>query len=208
MKTGTGKNKPRHGLLGKIKNCDFVLLCLPDDQILPFWESIETFDKQGLHFSGSFFHKQILGFHPLMTFGLKLYPPDIYKKIPFVGVHELGLFQKIFPQLKNPYLKIKREEQNFYHSLCVLAGNGTVLLWDLVGRDFNRLGIKDHHFEPYLKRTFENIYDQSEGRWSGPWYRGDMGTVNKNRESLAQSPLRDLYEQFFKLSKKAGHFRG
>ncbi len=228
FKTWSRKKEDKKSLYKKIKNCDFPLLCLPDDQILPFWQSLDlskttepeevpektgssilsSSNKQAVHFSGSFFHPDIPGFHPLMTFGMKTYEPEIYEKIPFIGVHESEIFKKIFPELTNPYLKIKKEEQALYHSLCVLAGNGTTLLWDLVIQRLTGMGIDNQHLKPYLQKIFENISSQTQGRWSGPWYRGDKKTIKKNRNSLNGSSLEKLYEHFFELSKQAGHFHG
>ncbi len=230
FKTWNRKEENRESLYGKIKNCDFILLCLPDDRISPFWQSLNSTrtigsegssisgktgqphpsgrSQQAVHFSGSLFHPDIPGFHPLMSFDLKTYEPKIYEEIPFVGIHEPETFKNTFPGLGNPYLRIKKEEQELYHSLCVLAGNGTNLLWDLVGQYFTRMGIENHHLKPYMQKVFENISHQTRGRWSGPWYREDKQTIEKNRNSLNGSPLKKLYEQFFELSKQAGHYHG
>lgn len=219
FKTWSRKKEDEKSLQRKIKGCDFPLLCLPDDRIFSFWklflskntgeDPLKSHHKrQAVHFSGSFYHPDILGFHPLMTFGLKTYGLEIYEKIPFVGIHEPEVFRKTFPGLDNDYLKIKKEQQALYHSLCVLAGNGTTLLWDLACRHFMEMGIENHHLKPYLKKVFENVCNQTRGRWSGPWYREDKKTVEKNKNSLKECSLRDLYECFLKLSKQAGHFHG
>ena len=208
FKTWNRKEENQKSLYRKIKDCDFPLLCLPDDQILPFWQSLNLHSQQAVHFSGSFFHPDILGFHPLMTFDLNIYEPKTYEKIPFVGVHNPEVFKETFPELTNSYLKIKKEEQALYHSLCVLAGNGTTLLWDLVSQHFNQMGIGNHHLKPYLRKIFENISNQTQGRWSGPWYRRDKKTIEKNKNSLNEISLKKLYEHFFELSKQAGHFHG
>ena len=217
FKTWNRKKEDQKSLHKKIKTCDFSLLCLPDNQILPFWKSSGLFktpekikpsnhNQQAIHFSGSFFHPDILGFHPLMTFDLRTYKMETYEKIPFVGIYEPEIFKKVFPGLENPYLKIKKEEQALYHSLCVLSGNGTTLLWDLVGRQFARIGINNQHLKPYLEKTFENISSQTRGRWSGPWYREDIKTIEKNKKSLNENSLKKIYESFFELSKQAEHF--
>ena len=200
-------NRKEHsqGFLQENLDCDFVLLCLPDDQILSFWQSIGF--KKAVHFSGCFFHPEIRGFHPLMTFGLEVYELGVYESIPFVGVHDEEVFRETFPEWTNCYVKIKKQQQAMYHGLCVLAGNGTTLLWDLVTQNFNQIGIDHHHLKPYLQRIFENISHQSQGRWSGPWYRKDQKTIERNKNALS-GQLQELYENFFKLSKQAKHFHG
>ena len=217
------KKEDQKALQQKIRKSDYILLCLPDSQIPLFYNKHFTKppdfgkntkknkepprNKRVIHFSGSLFHPDILGFHPLMTFDLKNYDLKTYEEIPFVGVHRIEAFKSIFGQLKNPYIKIKKEDQPLYHSLCVLAGNGTTLLWDLAGQNLEKLGLEDQHIKPYLKKVFDNIQNKSPGRWSGPWYRGDQKTIEKNKKSLEDISMKSLYENFLELSKQTGHYK-
>lgn len=182
-----------------------VLLCIKDDQIGPFYDQFKDCDALFIHFSGTFSHQEILGFHPLMTFAESLYEIDQYRKIYFTGTSEEALFRQVFPRIQNPYQQITEENKSLYHSLCVLGGNGTTLLWDLVEREFSKLGLSHEAIEPYFRQVAFNIENNLEGRWTGPWYRGDQETIQKNHEALRGMPIQKLYDDLAELSRLAGN---
>ncbi len=191
-------------LLQFIENQSKVLLCIKDDQLQEFYSSFGREDRQFVHFSGTFSHPKIQGFHPLMTFGQELYDLETYESIHFVGTTEEIHFRETFPFLRNSFSTISEEHKSLYHSLCVLSGNGTTLLWDLIDQEFQKLGLPKEALDPYLKQVSKNIQQGHPGRWSGPWYRQDQSTIEKNQQALQGRPLLNLYQEFKKLSQNSG----
>lgn len=193
-------------LIQKLKTHDYTLLCISDDQLISFYEQFGNGHTQMVHFSGSVEHPQILGFHPLMSFDQGLYDLKTYESIFFIGTSEEKTFRTVFQTLNNSYQKISFEGKKIYHSLCVLSGNGTTLLWDLIEREFEKIGIKGDSLRPYLKQVSENILEDKKGRWSGPWYRHDTKTIDRHRAVLSKHQLGPLYAELENLSRNAGHF--
>ncbi len=187
-----------------IKQQGVCLLCISDDQLTDFFETHQQNSSCFVHFSGTFSHPEILGFHPLMTFSEQLYSLNDYQSIHFVGTDDESLFRSLFPSFVNSYSKIKEDQKALYHSLCVLSGNGTTLLWDLIAKEVEKLGLPQKALDPYLKQVSKNILDDQPGRWTGPWYRHDKKTILKNQEALKNKPLHNLYSEFEKLSHTSG----
>lgn len=177
-----------------------VLVAVRDDAIIPFYQEHKTDENVFIHFSGQIHHDEILGFHPLMTFTEKLYDNLFYKKIPFVGTHSEAVFRVHFPSWDNPYYQIDPDQKDLYHSLCVLAGNGTTLLWELAQRELKSCGLPPQLLTPFLEQVSQHIVNNSPGRFTGPWYRGDEKTLNAHEQSLASSPLAPLYKQLRQLA--------
>lgn len=206
IKTWTRKkSQPLKSLL---QQSDLILLAISDDAIEDFYLQNELQGKTCIHFSGKFYHPEILGFHPLMTFSHKLYDCDFYKKINFVGDQPIETFQQIFPQFENSYYQIKKEQKNIYHALCTLSGNGTTLLWDVITKELQNLNIPKEALVPYLLKVFENILLGESGRFTGPWYRNDKTTTSSHLEVLNNTNLEELYKSFYHLSKSVQPLSG
>lgn len=177
-----------------------VLLAIRDDAIIPFYRENKTDENVFIHFSGQVYHDEVLGFHPLMTFTEKLYASDFYQSIPFIGTHSEAVFRVHFPQWENPYYQISPKDKDLYHSLCVLAGNGTTLIWELARRELKKCGIPEKVLTPYLQQVTQHIVQNSPGRFTGPWYRLDHKTLEAHKESLSENPLGPLYTQLCQLA--------
>lgn len=188
-----------------LKHHSHVLLCIKDDAIVPFFEQFGDSGNVFIHFSGSLVTSQVKGFHPLMSFGQQDYKLEIYQNIHFVGIEPSEEFKNCFPTFRNTYSKLDASQMNRYHSLCVLSGNGTTLLWDLIGKEFESMGLPQKALIPYLHQITQNIMQNQPGRWSGPWYRKDLNTISKNKEALKEGPLSALYYELEKLSSESGH---
>ncbi len=179
--------------LEKSKN---ILLCISDDQIEPFYSENKLSSKNYIHFSGAFHHPEILGFHPLMTFSFESYEQSVYENFYFVGEASEEIFRTIFPHLNNPYVVCPKENKAFYHALCTLGGNGTTLLWKLILTEAEKLDLKPEIFRPFIQQIFTNLFNQSPGLLTGPWYRKDFETIDRHHKELSQSHLLPLYEAF------------
>lgn len=192
-------------LHNKLNSHQYALMAISDDQICKFYEDFNTgTDCQFIHFSGALYHPEILGFHPLMSFSDELYENHLYSRIQFIGDAEESKFREILPFSQNPYSKIAKEHKALYHSLCVLSGNGTTLLWDLVAKEFSKIGVPVSSLELYQSQIAKNITEQQPGRFTGPWFRKDKTTQTKNLAALKDSALASLYSCFNRLADTSG----
>jgi predicted short-subunit dehydrogenase-like oxidoreductase (DUF2520 family) len=130
--------------------------------------------------------------HPLMTFGHKLYAAEAYREITFVTERGRASFDHLFPELSNPHVAIDRVDRPLYHALCVLAGNGSTLLWRKAFGEFHRMGIPGTALETYLEAIASNLAASGDPL-TGPMARGDERTIRRNLEALEGDPYREVY---------------
>jgi hypothetical protein len=174
-----------------------ILLAIKDDALLNFYETYEDelSDKQVIHFSGSFYHKKILGIHPLMTFSEKIYEDEIYDQIPLIIDHNIpGLSD----MTKNPIIKIDPEVKAKYHALCVLAISAPQIIWKTMIEQLAPMGIHKNEVTGYLKHITENFILNSDSL-TGPLVRGDLKTIEKNINSLSENNLKNIYKDLCEL---------
>lgn len=200
--TWNRKTDSNETLALRLSQCDCALLAISDSALPTFYEEWKDQSTVFVHFSGAYSHPDLLGFHPLMTFSFEHLAPDTYSEIYFVGAEDEKVFRQIFPQLRNPYLQIPEERKAFYHCLCVLSGNGTILLWELMFKQFEKVGVPRQALLPYIHQISNNIVNKTEGRLTGPWYRGDTATIQQHQKVLQSTPLAHLYEEFYDLSSR------
>lgn len=180
------------------QNHDYALLCISDDAISDFANAHAKKNIQFIHFSGALEIENAWGFHPLMTFDQGNYDLKTYMSMHFVGSESEAKFNQVFPTLSNPYWNIPQDQKALYHSLCVTSGNGTTLLWQLVAEHFEKMGIGKKALIPYLTQVTKNISEESPGRFTGPWYRGDQTTIHQHQDVLEHTNLSSLYQQMTK----------
>lgn len=180
-----------------LDDADCVLLLINDDAIEPFVENnVDIKEYPVIHFSGSLQLSGVGCCHPLMTFGERLYDQNIYREIPFV-TDQQGIFDQYFPMLENPSVFLKPELRIYYHSLCVMAGNFTHVLWKEVGSQFEQLlDIDSSLLFPYLKKVLENFILDPNAEVTGPIQRKDKGTIDKHLATLKKQPLGNIYKAF------------
>jgi 2-dehydropantoate 2-reductase len=170
-----------------------VALLISDDAIEGFLERHRDGDRRlWIHFSGSLSTPLAEGAHPLMTFGPELYDLDTYRRVPFVCERGRRPFGELFPGLGNPSFTVEPADKALYHALCVLAGNGTTLLWRKAFAGFERLGLPRESLMPYLERVAANLA-ASDDPLTGPLPRGDRQTIERNLDALGGDPYRAVY---------------
>ncbi|MCB0377484.1 MAG: DUF2520 domain-containing protein [Bdellovibrionales bacterium] len=189
-------------LKNALRSAPVVLLAIKDNEIQNFFSEHQKPEQTWVHFSGAHHFEGLLGFHPLMTFSHQLYQPHYYNSISFVGCEAPEKFRELFPNWKNPYHQISLQNKALYHSLCVLTGNGTTVLWELAALEFEKIGIDPSALNPYLCQVAENLISNSEGRLTGPWFRDDFITVTKNTHALEGHDLLSIYNDLQKLALK------
>lgn len=202
----TWSRKSQVDLEPLINSADRILLLISDDEIKQFVEQHPFLLKKRLiHCSGSLTFSFAEGAHPLNTFGKDLYPLEIYLKTPFITEKNGSSFSDLLPDLPNPHFALPKEKKSLYHSLCVMSGNFTTLLWQNVFETFeNELHLPKEVLYSFLEQTAHNLRVSPEAALTGPIARGDTSTLIRNLDSLSGRPEQQLYYAFlnFVLEKK------
>lgn len=184
-----------------VHSVETVLLCISDSALESFVNDNDCLKEKTLvHFSGATFVKDVLAFHPLMTFSHDPYDKDFYPTIPFISFNSDVSFKSIFPMLKNPTSVLDEKLMPYYHSLCVMGGNFTTLLWAKCSEAFREIGINSEFIKPYMQKVFENTLADPVKNLTGPLVRGDQATINKNMDALANPKDKKLYQSFVDIS--------
>ena len=181
-----------------LKGTRAVFLLIRDDAIAGFVEEHPGLKKMNpIHFSGSLHIKDIPSIHPLMTFSKELYPLEKYNTIPFI--HEKGKvsLSDILPELPNPSRAMDFGKKSLYHSLCVLSGNFTTMLWQKAFSDFqDKLDLNSELLIPYMEQTFENLKTNWADALTGPLARKDEATIVRNMNALEGDLYQNVYRSF------------
>lgn len=187
-----------------IENCNPILILISDAAIEPFINQHPELQKKTLiHFSGQLVSKLTFGTHPLMTFTNKLYPLKTYERIPFILEAESPPFSELLPGLNNPSFSVKSELKAFYHALCVLSGNFTVLLWQKFFKELeNTFQIPKKVSHVYLEQIMLNLQLDDQFALTGPLARGDQTTIDANLQALKNDPFQKIYQAFLETYQK------
>lgn len=180
-----------------LRSASHILLAISDDAIEAFdnrWRDTSSDDSVWVHFSGARSFSRVVGAHPLMTFGPRLYSLDEYKRIPIILERGGPPFDSILPGFPNPSYEISTEQKAMYHAWAVLATNSVSGTW----REYRRiaceeLALPEAALVPFLEKTAENALTL-DSPLTGPIVRGDQETIRSNLEALKGSPFRHLYE--------------
>jgi predicted short-subunit dehydrogenase-like oxidoreductase (DUF2520 family) len=192
------KNNSLEDLSKYLSKSNIVLILIKDAEIKKFIdEHPELQNKTLVHFSGALAIPGAVGLHPLMTFSERLYSLDFYKKIPFISEKGNANFQSIFPQLPNPTAEIDPTLKPLYHSLCVMGGNFTTLLWTKLFESFkNKFDFPPDLVFPFLEKITENLKEDYKTALTGPLVRRDIHTIKKNLTALENDAFAEVYRSF------------
>lgn len=168
-------------------------------------------DFQGrtvVHFAGSLSSfAGIHAAHPLSTFSSRETPmpaPE-FERVPFILDRGGPAFSTLFPTLRNSSFEMDPALRGYYHALCVMSGNFTVLLWEAAARRFEKkVGVPADALDVYREQIFKNLAQATTAKsvLTGPLARGDMKTIDAHFESLKaqnESALLEIYRGFIKL---------
>lgn len=176
------------------ENSERILLAIKDSAIESFVQQHRLPVDKVVHFSGTLSTPLAVRLHPLMTFTKDMYTLEDYQKIPFIGEMGQPTLSSLIPELNNPFFTIAKGQQDLYHALCVLSGNGTVVLWQAVINAFSeQLQLPKEVLLPYLERVALNLKHDASSALTGPWVRSDGATISKNQNALSATPLLHLY---------------
>lgn len=209
---GWSRKESESELPSKVRSSRHVLLLISDSAIDDFYLRHERIlkEKVCVHVSGSLVSPWVPSAHPLMTFSDELYDLTTYRKIPFIIEKDRVDGEILLPGLKNPTYSIAPELKSLYHSLCVLSGNFTVLLWEKVFSEFeNTLGLPREAARPYLDQIAKNLQNSSPHKsvLTGPLVRRDRATIERNIAALNNDPYAEVYRSFvhaFETSRSSG----
>ena len=188
-------------LLEATQNSNVILLLIQDSAIEAFIQTHpELSGKILIHFSGCLSTPLATGMHPLMSFGSSLYDERFYDQIPFICEAGREKFEDIFPFLKNPVYYIDAELKPFYHALCVMSGNFSVILWQKFFSEIEqKFKIPREVTLPYLRRITDNISLNPNLALTGPLQRRDFTTIEKNLVALSDDPFQKVYKAFLEV---------
>jgi 2-dehydropantoate 2-reductase len=189
------RGEPQTDPVDTLAGCRTVLILIRDDQIVPFidaWPGLR--DRRLVHCSGSLVADAAEGAHPLMTFGPDLYDLDVYRRMPFILEQGRTPFDELLPGLPNPWFAIPARDRPHYHALCVLAGNGSTLLWQKLFAELeSRFGIPAAAAQPFLEQITANLVRDPANALTGPLSRGDLDTIAANLAALDGDPFQAVY---------------
>ncbi len=187
-----------------------IWLSIADDAIMGFAHEHRTLlaSRTVVHFAGSlpsfeFVHAA----HPLTSFASSVSPMTLsdFSKVPFILDREAPELSELLPGFTNISYRLDPEQRAYYHALCAISGNFTVLLWETVALKFEQeLGLPQTALENYRSRIFENLASAAKGQsvLTGPIARGDHTTIQRHRSSLLEKyemPLLKIYDGFLDL---------
>jgi 2-dehydropantoate 2-reductase len=202
------RQDPLSQLHDYVASIPIMMLCIPDDAIEPFIREHATDTKGPLwvHGSGALSTPLAYGIHPLMTFGETLYPLATYQQIPLVrdACHDgfdASEIAAVFSELPNPCFDLASDKKALYHAWCAMAGNGACLLWQRFQHYLaHELNMPAEAAHPYMQQLLKNVMAAPDQAMTGPWSRGDIGTVARHETALtglAEAPVYQALQQWF-----------
>lgn len=192
-----------------IVNARCVLLLISDAAIEPFVQTHQSLltGKTLIHCSGQLVTPLAYGAHPLMTFANKLYDLSTYQKIPFILDEGAPALNHLIPGLNNAYYYINKKQKAFYHSLCVMSGNFTCILWQKFADELQKtLQLPIEIIFPYLEQIFCNLNTNPQMALTGPLVRKDKTTITANLNALENDPFQKIYRAFVEVFNNNEYF--
>jgi predicted short-subunit dehydrogenase-like oxidoreductase (DUF2520 family) len=199
-----------------------ILIAVPEEDILGIAEEIAecsnlNFSKLAVfHTSGSLTSDALLPLREKGAIVFSLHPIQSFSKASTLA-HQLvrmkniaygfegnrtalPLARQLVKALCGTIVQIPKEEKILYHIACIFASNYSTALLGVVDELMKRVGggIKIRHFEPLVKTSIENAFQQTPVRaLTGPIARGSSKTIEKHLHELrkADKPLALLYQQ-------------
>lgn len=198
----TWSRKDSVSLAERASRATHVWILVSDGQIQNFiQENLKILTgKTLLHASGALTIREAESVHPLASFSAEPFDLDFYQRVSFITEKGRTPFRELFPELKNQTAETSPEQRALYHSLCVVAGNFTTLLWNEVAARFeDKLSLDSAILKPYLESIERNLMADLKSGLTGPLARGDSKTIQMNLEALKSDGLYEVYKAFLKL---------
>jgi len=206
-KLGEGTVYNKEGLLKAVPEADLILVTTPDGVIGETAGLLGGGGPQNgaciMHMSGLLdsdvlkipgWEGGIFSFHPLQAVagfqeGIKLLPDALYT----VEGNEKGesFARELARILDLKYLVIKKEYKPLYHAAAVVASNYLVTLVDAAFKLLEKAGMDEKEVREGIIRlvggTLRNLQNlPPAAALTGPVARGDIETIQKHRQALAE----------------------
>ncbi len=157
-----------------------------------------------VHFAGSRAKiENVFSAHPLSTFSGVPQSAAEFEKIPFILDLDGPELSELIPRAKNPSYRIAPELRPYYHALCAMSGNFTVMLWEQIGARFeSELGLPAQVLAIYREQIFKNLAQATGSVLTGPIARRDTATMTAHHDALAErgeTSLLEIYDGFANL---------
>lgn len=204
-----------------------VWLAISDPSIVPFTQEFLCHEAHAshaltaVHFAGSLptlnvgrdgWHVTVHAAHPLSSFARdRVMGWEEFRAVPFALSPESPRLSALLPGCANPTFTIRDEDRIYYHTLCAVAGNFTVLLWETIARHFaHDLELPPALLNTYQQQVFDNLRIVGSGLplpasvLTGPIARGDDATIRKHIDTLMQrneASLAQIYQSFVQLNR-------
>lgn len=185
-------------LQSTLQSCDRLCILISDKAIPDFIDAYALrYNNKIIHFSGSLVVEGCYSAHPLMTFGAELYTQEQYQSFPFIIEQEGSSFDSLLPGIPNQHYQIPKNLKPFYHSLCVMSGNFSCILWQKYFSELQKtFNISEKDAKPYLNIIFQNIFNNPHSALTGPLVRQDKSTIESNVNALNNDPFQAIYQAF------------
>ncbi len=187
-------------------NAELIFITTPDDAIAPVVNAIEWHPGQSVvHCSGADSvailepakkaGAEVGAFHPLQTFASLKQAIDNMPGSTFALEAEeplLATLKEMAEALGGNWVVLKASDKVLYHTSAVIACNYLVTLVKLAGELWQSFGVPPtkatRALLPLLRGTLHNIETIGiPNCLTGPIARGDIGTINKHLNALAQT---------------------
>ncbi|MGD9116106.1 MAG: DUF2520 domain-containing protein [Dehalococcoidia bacterium] len=187
-------------------HAELIFITTPDDTIAPVVAAIEWHEGQKVvHCSGADSvaslqpakdaGAEVGAFHPLQTFASVEQAMENMPGSTFALEAEeplLSALKELADALGGKTVVLKASDKVLYHASAVIACNYLVTLVKLAGDLWQSFGVDTPHSTqallPLLRGTLHNIETVGIPKClTGPIARGDIGTVNKHLDALAQT---------------------
>jgi predicted short-subunit dehydrogenase-like oxidoreductase (DUF2520 family) len=193
-------------------DCDCILIAVPD-RAISFVADLLPAPRMVLHTCGAY-GAELLGtlqargvscgsLHPLQTFSTA---EEGYRALPGCAFAidgdeaARGWAVEIAGMVEGQILRIPGAARAIYHAAAVMASNHVTSLIDAAVQLLNQAGVPERDglnaLAPLTKTAMHNTFEQGPVRaLTGPVERGDIETVHRHLEALADSPatILELY---------------
>lgn len=179
-----------------VQAADVIILAITDACLSEFslrLSAMLELDQCLVHCSGSQSISGAWGCHPMMTFGDHLYALKDYQDIVWVVDHDAPV--NLMSHFITHRLPIHPDQKSLYHAWCVLAGNGTSLLWQQCVRVWQQeFSWTEKDAKYFAEACLKTGLSGDQKRLSGPMIRGDEATISNNLSALGRSSEKACYK--------------
>jgi predicted short-subunit dehydrogenase-like oxidoreductase (DUF2520 family) len=202
-----GRGKPGTDIAKASRAADTIFLCVPDDAIgrtaailaksRTDWRKKTVFHMSGLVPSCALAPlakkgASVASFHPVQAFARREARPDLFRGI-FFGIEgdpdAVKTARAIARKLGGSVLILSPADKPFYHAACVFAAGGVTAVLEAGISLLEKQGLGPAEAAtvllPLAQTSLRNVKEiGAPAALTGPFVRGDFGTVSKHLDAL------------------------